>query len=414
MSNVARQMEKQLRSAQLDLLRRASGAAAEHHVGLYLVGGTVRDILSGNRPADLDLVATEGTPGFLPVLAERLGGEVTARSQFGTAKLRSDSGIEIDLASARMETYAHPGALPAVEPGTIDEDLARRDFTVNAMAVSLGPETWGDLLDPFGGRGDLEKGVVGVLHPGSFVDDATRILRAVRYAQRLAFRLEDDTERLLKRDLGHLGDISGDRLRHELLRIFREANVGAVLSTAQELGVLRAIHPALRVESGALARLEEAGTETTVENELLVLAVLVFSAPAEELSSIIGRLNMDGSWASVVGGVGSVREASSSLAAPDVRRREVFGLLRRLDPTSIEGCALATDDMQVRERLELYLNELRFVRPLLNGDDMMALGVPEGPLVGKLLDEILDARLEGLLSSRADEENYVRRSLESG
>ena len=146
---------------------------------------------------------------------------MAARSPFGTAKLRA-GGIEMDLAAARTETYAHPRALPTVAPGDIDRDLARRDFSINAMAVSLGTETWGELRDPFEGRRDLDRGVVRVLHEGSFIDDATRILRAVRYAGRMGFRLEAETERLLKRDLAQLGGIGGDRVRRELARVFSE------------------------------------------------------------------------------------------------------------------------------------------------------------------------------------------------
>ena len=404
-------MEKQLRRAELDMLRRASQVAADHEVGLYLVGGTVRDILSGTHPADLDLVTTGSAPEFAATLAQALGGEVVARSQFGTAKLTAGDGIEIDLASARRESYASPGALPDVKPGAIDDDLTRRDFSINAMAVSLSHESWGELLDPFGGRADLEAGQLRVLHEGSFADDATRILRALRYAHRAGFVLDVDTERLLKRDLGRLETISGDRLRHELSRMLREPRVARVLGAAQELGVLAAVHPALRVEPAALARLEEAQAAPEPQGELRVLAVLVASASEAERASVIGRLNMDGGWAGVVRGVSAVAEGAGRLGAPDIRHSAVFDLLRRLDAAAIEGYAIATDDAPVRERLELFLTELRHVRTLLQGNDLMAMGVAEGPMVGKLLDELLKARIEGLLSSREDEESYVRRSL---
>ena len=410
MSNIARQMEEQLRRAELDLLRRASEVAADHEVGLYLVGGTVRDILSGTRPADLDLVATDSAPEFSTTLAEGLGGDVVARSQFGTAKLKVD-GVEIDLASARRESYASPGALPEVEQGTIDDDLARRDFSINAMAASLANESWGELLDPFGGRADLEAGQVRVLREDSFADDATRILRALRYAHRAGFALDVETERLLGRDLGRLDTISGDRLRQELSRMLREPRVARVLGAAQALGVLAAVHPALRAEPASLSRLEEAQAAPEPQSELRVLAVLVASSSAEERASVMGRLNMDGSWAGVVRDVSAVAEAAGRLGGPDIRHSAVFDLLRRLDAEAIEGYAIAADDALVRERLELYLTELRHVRTLLDGNDLMALGVPEGPMVGKLLDELLKARIEGLLSSREDEESYVRRSL---
>ena len=413
MSNVAHLLERHLSPSQYDLLRRAAKVSAELGVGLLLVGGTVRDILSNKRPDDLDLVAVDGTPDFAVALAERVGAEVKARSQFGTAKLNAGQ-VGIDLAAARRESYAQPGALPTVSPGTIDYDLARRDFSINAMAISLGEATWGDLLDPFNGRRDLQRGLVRVLHERSFADDATRILRAVRYAQRMEYRIEAGTQRLLFRDLVHLDAISGDRIRHELQRFFSETRVADMLQAAQELGVLAAIHPALGLEPAVLDKLRAIRTKHTTENELRLLALLVFSVPAEELSPLISRLNMDGRWARVARDVASVRDSFQVLRDLEVRPSQVLGALHHLDPASIDGCSIATDDALVKRRLEDYLTELRYVRPLLNGDDLMALGVPEGPLVGRLLDKLLTARLDGLLSSREDEERYVVRSLGSG
>ena len=180
------EIERYLAPAQLDLLRRASDSASQHGVALYLVGGSVRDMLLGVRPADLDLVAEAATTEFASQLAMDVGGEVVARSQFQTSKLVVGD-MQIDVAMARTETYARPGALPAVSPGSIQEDLKRRDFSANAIAVSLDAGDWGRLLDPLGGARDLELRQIRVLHAGSFVDDATRILRAVRYATRLGF-----------------------------------------------------------------------------------------------------------------------------------------------------------------------------------------------------------------------------------
>ena len=411
MSNVASQLSRQLSPAHLELLRRASEVCAEHRVGLFLVGGTVRDILSRSRPIDLDLVMVSSPPGFASRFAEGIGGEVVAQSEFETSKLRVGENL-VDLAAARTESYAHPGALPTVAPGAIDEDLARRDFSVNAMAVSLREGAWGDLVDRHHGRRDLRDGLIRVLHAGSFVDDATRILRAVRYAYRGGFRIEDETERLLRRDLGHLGGISGDRVRHEIERNFREPRAADMLRGAQELGVLSAIHPSLSVTAELLVKLGSVPIEPTPENDLRLLALLTYSVPASEVPALIGRLNMGSRWARVVRDVVGVREVLTHLAASDIRRSRVFGLLRHLEGASIEGCALAADEPLVRERLELYLRELRHVRPFLRGDDLIALGVPEGPVVGKLLDQILAARLDGLLTTREEEETLVIRSLE--
>ena len=406
-------MKESLRPAELDLLRRASNASADLEIELFLAGGTVRDFLYRRRTADLDIVAAGGGLDFASELAGRLGAEVVAHSQFGTAKLRIE-GVEVDLAAARTETYSHPGALPAVSPGTMDQDLARRDFSINAMAVSLGEGSWGDLLDPFQGRADLQSGLIRVLHPDSFQDDATRILRAVRYSRSLGFRIEEETERLLCSGLSYLEAISSDRVRHELERILREPQAAGILLDAQELGVLAAIHPALRVEPAVLKRLGETAAGPGQRNDLRLLAVFAFSASDSERSGLVERLNMGGRWAAVVRDVGKTRATFVQLEGEKIRPSQVFGLLRGLDPAAIEGCALASGEPVVSERLDLYLTELRHVRPALNGDDLMALGVPEGPLVGQLLQKLLTARLEGLVSTREDEETMVRRSLEGG
>ena len=395
----------------LDLLRRASKASAGLGVELFLVGGGVRDILSGSRLSDLDLMYVGGTGEFPAALAERLDGEVERRSRFDTAKIRAGD-LRIDLAAARSETYPHPGSLPVVVRGSLDEDLARRDFSVNAMAVSLAKETWGELLDPFDGQRDLERGLIRALHPGSFIDDPTRTLRAVRYSQRAGFSLDAETERLMKRDLGYMDVISGDRVRHEIERIFREPRAGAMMEAAQRLGVLEAVHPALRIGPSLTAKLHSIAVEPTLESALRLLSMTVFDMPSPELPSLVERLNMDNRWSRVVTDVGRVRDALPQLGEPRMRRSQVYGLLHHLDPTSVDGCALATEDSLARGRLQLYLAELRHVEPLLDGNELMALGVPEGPLVGKLLRNLMTARLEGLVATREDEETLVVRSLE--
>ena len=185
MDNIGDLLEHSLERRQLSVLRGASEASVEIGAVLYLVGGTVRDLICKRSPMDLDISVEADlveTPDFL---ARRLGGEVVSQSEFGTAKVRVGD-IELDLVSARRESYAGPGALPFVSPGDILDDLARRDFSVNAMAVSLRPDDWGRLLDPHGGRKDLAARLLRVHHEGSFVDDATRILRAVRYMARLS------------------------------------------------------------------------------------------------------------------------------------------------------------------------------------------------------------------------------------
>ena len=317
-SNPTPLLDERLSPVQVRLLRAAADVSVRHGVELYLVGGSVRDILLGHRPVDLDISAAGATPKFASTLARELEGEVLERSRFGTAKLLISGGL-IDLALARKESYPSPGALPKVEPGSVEDDLGRRDFTINAMAFSLAPNAWANLVDLFDGGRDLERGLIRVLHPESFVDDSTRILRAVRYAARLGFHFEEATERLLRRDLGYLDTITGDRLRHELERIFLEDRVEPILGLATELGVLSAIHPALALDETALANLQGVHAEPVAETALVYVSVLSYSVPTNQRPGLVARLNMDTRWARVVRDTGSVRDAFVHLRDPSIQ-----------------------------------------------------------------------------------------------
>ncbi len=408
--NVTNLLDRHLATAQLTLLQKASAFAVERGLRLFLVGGTVRDILHGEKPFDLDVTLDGGPVEVFDDLAAALGAGVEARSEFGTAKLAGPGG-ELDVALTRKETYAHPGALPTVSPGTIEQDLARRDFSINAMAVDLGATGFGDLLDPHGGLDDLEAGAIRVLHPESFVDDATRTIRAVRYAVRFGFTIEGRTERLLRRDVSHLGAISGERVRTEFERVFAEPSPTAVIQTAAELGVIRAIHPALEIDSEMLARFNTAAEKRRLD-PLHYLVMLAYAAPAASHASIVARFQMDGNWAGLVQDVARVKDAYDTLRQARLRPSQIHTTLSGLNEAAVEGCVIAVGEPVIHERLELYLSDIRHVRPLLNGTDILALGVPQGPKVGELLDALLTARLDGLLPTREDEVTFVTRSLE--
>ena len=409
MSSIADQLKRRLVPDQLRLLRRAAAIAAQRGARLYLVGGAVRDVLLGGSPADLDVVADGDFAGLPDALASGLGGRVTARSQFDTAKLAVDD-LTLDLARARTESYARPGALPDVSPGTMSQDLARRDFSVNAMAVSLSEDDWGTLLDPNGGAADLRAGLVRVLHPGSFVDDATRILRAVRYAGRLGFEIEPGTRGLLERDLGRLDTISADRLRRELALLLAEDEWPTCLRRARNHGVLGAIHPALGLEGASLHVLD---THARV-SEAVRLSATLSLAPPERIGAVAARLDMAGEWAAVATSVADLAEIVDRLDAPQLRRSRVYALLRGAEPAAIEGVALTCGSPRAAKRMRLYLDELRHARPMLDGNDLLAMGVPQGPRVGEILNALLDARLNGLVSTRDEEEAYIKRSLALG
>jgi tRNA nucleotidyltransferase (CCA-adding enzyme) len=216
--NLADEIER-LPTGLLESLRLSGCLAEEQGERLFLVGGAVRDLLMGRASFDLDLAVEEDAIKLAEVLAHQVSGRLVVHSRFGTARVQL-AEFRLDFAATRSETYSCPGVLPKVRPDTLEADLIRRDFTINAMALDLSPARWGELVDRYGGWEDLGWRFIRILHPGSFVDDATRIMRAIRYEQRLGFSLEPATARLLRRDRKMLDGISGDRLRREIELIF--------------------------------------------------------------------------------------------------------------------------------------------------------------------------------------------------
>ena len=398
-------LEEHLAAVHHGLLQAAGEAASHHGLDLFLVGGTVRDLLLGLPPRDLDLSAVGLTDTSVRSLAAELDGRVASSSQFGTFKLNVRD-TTVDVAMARNERYRAPGELPEVSPGSLADDLARRDFSINAMAVSLAPGSWGTLIDPHGGRRDLENRVVRTLHQESFVDDATRILRAVRYSARLDFPIEPDTLAALRRDIRYLDAIKGDRVRHELERIFDEERATVALAAARDLGVLRAIDSGLSAEDATLARLSRLAV-TEPDRALIFLCSLVYGTSPRDAARLTTRLNLGARSSRAVHDSLSISQSAEELRSPRLPPRRIHRLLRGLDPIAVRAALLTASEPALAEHLRQYLCELRHVTTVLNGDDLLAMGVPEGPKIGHLLDELLAARMDGLLVTREDEEQLV-------
>ncbi|MBM4444635.1 MAG: CCA tRNA nucleotidyltransferase [Chloroflexi bacterium] len=407
--NLSLQLERQLPRGSLQLIRTAGALAAERRCGLYLVGGAVRDILLGRDNFDLDLVVEGDAPELSRALAQGISGRVLVHQRFGTAKVKHDHG-SIDLTTARSETYSRPGALPTVSPGSITDDLRRRDFTINAMAMDLSPGRFGALVDPFSGEADLRRGLISVLHDRSFVDDATRMLRAVRYEQRFSFRLEESTEALLRRDLPMLATISGDRLRHELELILKEDRPEDVLERAQALGLLERVHPSLKAD-GWLRDRYRLARSASPPSLPLYLALLTYRLGADETEDIIARLRIPGRAAAVMRDACRLKADLPSLESPGLLPSVIHRLLRGRSPASVLAAAVAADSAAVRERLELYLNRLRYVKTSLNGEALQQMGLSPGPQLGEMLGALHEAKLDGRVKTREDEAAFLRARL---
>ena len=338
---------------------------------LYVVGGAVRDALLGRDVVDVDLVVESDAAGFARELAKRLCARLTLHGRFGTAVLQAPSGVRLDVGNARAETYEHAGALPRVRPGTIDEDLARRDFAINAMAMEIARAKSPRLLDPFDGRGDLRRRVVRMLHPRSPLDDPTRSFRAVRYANRLGFEIAARTRRWIRDAVGAVDAVSGDRIRRELALVLSEKNRADAARELFRLGVATAVHPALRFDRAASRRLANAeklaGEAGLAPGWIVYLLSWMGNIDRRTADGVTARLNL-----------------------PKATAEDAFF-----------ATAAALPLREGRRRLREHLAAAG-VRLSIRGSDLIAAGVPPGPAIGRALSATLAARRAG--SIRAEEE----------
>ena len=408
--SLAGALRRRLPPGALDLLRVVGEAAVEAGGAAFLVGGVVRDLLLGGETRDLDVVVEGDAIALASRLARERGGRARAHATFGTAVLELPEAPRLDLASARSESYPRPGALPQVVRGSLRQDLFRRDFTFNAMAIRLSPPGFGALVDPYGGRKDLRDGAIRVLHGLSFLEDPTRAFRAVRFAARLGFAIPPETTHLLRvaRREGAIQALSPTRLRRELELLFSERRVVRIVRLLARHRLLEAIHPAIRPGRRAYTRLERAeealswwrlarGSRPAVRDWAVALAVLLDVLPAAERQGLVARLRppaharavlQDGAEQAraLAAHVGALRGAPASAIHAACRRAPVEVLLLAMAYAPREA---------VRRTLSRYLVELSQVRPDVRGEDLLRAGVPPGPAIARALEAALVAKLDG-------------------
>ena len=414
-ADVADLISSRIPAAQLATARLVAGAAEEAGVEPYLVGGAVRDALLGRAPTgDLDITLVGADAATFSQIALTVGGRISKSSQFNTARLEIGNH-SLDLTMARAETYPQAGSLPVVRPGTINEDLARRDFSVNAMAVSLEEDRWGMLFDPHGGQEDLRNGRLRTLHEGSFRDDATRILRAARYAARLSFDLDDITRRSLGNSIEFLSTISPARIRNELERIFLEASTASTtLRMLDRWGTLSAIHGALAFDSAAWRRYGQESGSLSLQSRVTVgFAVLGARLRVSDAEGVAARLGLGSLNGRVLTESADLAGRLSEADLSGMSNAQLAELLDSFHRHTVAGCALASTG-KVSERVGQYLSDLRDMRPDLDGNDLVDMGVPHGPEVGRILRRLRAAKLDGLVRTRDDEREMVMRFLRTG
>jgi tRNA nucleotidyltransferase (CCA-adding enzyme) len=439
--NLAEKLEASLPAARLALLWAAAKTAREQQAAFYVVGGFVRDLLLERPSLDYDLVVEGDAIQLGEALAERYGGRTTTHKRFGTAKwwideiqeqlaaqlagefdlnlLAKDLPETLDLVSARREFYTHPTALPTVERGSIKLDLHRRDFTINTLAMRLDGNYYGDLHDHWGGLADLQAGTVRVLHSLSFVDDPTRILRAVRFEQRFDFRIGPRTLELLKNALSLLDRVSGDRLRHELDNILFEENRDTMLARLEELGVLAAIHPALIWDQAARKRVTAAleisppegwlKTDRPLQPAAAYLGWLLPS-DAEAASEAAERIRLPGWLGDILAQAIQVWEQQSGIG--EMKPSQVVEVMAEQPELGLLVCRELSADPAFKEKVSAYFKKWRQVQPVTDGHELRARGIEPGPRYREVLDQLRAAWLDGEISSEAEEKAMLEKLLD--
>jgi tRNA nucleotidyltransferase (CCA-adding enzyme) len=426
---VERLMNKLLSTRIVHVLRDLGRIGKELDVLVYVVGGFVRDLLLGMENDDIDVTIEGNGILFAETFASEFGCRVKSHEKFGTAVIVFPDGFKIDVASTRLEYYSSPGALPTVERSSLKMDLYRRDFTINTLAIQLNSQEFGHLIDYYGGQRDLQERSIRVLHNLSFVEDPTRVFRAIRFEQRLDFHIAKHTENLIKNavKMEFLDKLGGKRLLTELVHILREKDPLRAVDRMNELGLLRFINPELRMNAATRKVLEE--TKKIVSwFELLFLErrcekwAIYFLSLCESLSDdqfwgTCTRLSVNEHYKAKLYEMrkkaGEVLDLMQRFAecSAKVQRSDIYHWLKELPVELLLYMMAKTESEDVKKFISLYFTQLQSVRCFITGKDLQKLGVPPGPRFREILDILLDARLNNLVQSRDEELQLARRQI---
>jgi len=427
--NITSMMNERFPRSVVDILRNAGTLAEELGYMVFLVGGTVRDLLLGNRNLDIDIVIEGDGIRFARRLAKEYKAKIKTHERFSTAKVifpaltDLERELTIDIATARTEYYEKPASLPKVEMSSIKKDLYRRDFTINTLAVRLNREKYGTLFDFFGGQRDIKEKVIRVLHNLSFIEDPTRAFRAVRFAERFGFRISKHTLNLMRsaQKLALFDHLSGSRLYDELILTFHETEPVKALKKLSENDLLKVIHPSLRFN-------DEIEELLNVVHETIAWYLLLFTEdkPKEEqiyLMALLSQLT-SGEKASALTRLSTPENVRKRILQRFVRAQEIIRKMNTLDPARIyhvlNGIEIETvlyamavsKDREKQKAMSRYLIDLRYVRPSINGKDLQKLSIPPGPVYSRILQEVLEEKLRGKLITKDDEISYVGQLIE--
>ena len=418
--NLTPLLKKNLPSKIASLLVKVGRVAEEKRFKVYLVGGFVRDLLLGVTNFDVDVVVEGDGISFARYLVKRLGGKVNAHKRFATAVVTLPGRIKIDIASARKEFYESPAALPTVERGTVREDLYRRDFTINAMSVRLNPERFGELVDFFGGWRDLKDKIVRVLHRKSFIEDPTRIFRAIRFEGRYGFSMDRDTEQLAMDALKTriFGRLSKERMREEIIAILSEPEPRNAIIRLGKFGILNSIHSKIRLSQemkmelkrikGVFSRFASPIKQDVIERWIVHFLILIQKLSMPEVTNLCRDFRFSRKeTGKIIKSKEKLLQTVRKLKEPELKPSFIYQILKGSPVEGLIFTVLKAKSGLVEERVYQYLNRMRGVKIHITGDKLKKMGYEEGPLFKKIMERLLCARLDGLVKSPSSERKFV-------
>lgn len=405
-------MEERLPKNHMTILKKLTRRADRRGLPLYLVGGFVRDLLLDYPNLDLDFILEGDALAFAEEIINEEKLPAKKYPVFGTATLTFPRKIRVDLATARQEVYPVAAELPKVSPGGIMDDLFRRDFTLNSMAIRVNSKYFGELVDPSGGWDDLKAGVIRVHHKKSFLDDPTRIFRAVRFKTRYDFTIHPQTLKLIKEVVvsGSIEQLSPARLKSEFVHLLEDLHPGAAVLELDELGVLRRIHRRFSVRSSVhlLKKIETRSRWKGVKHWFILILAIFYRMKLAYSLEIAKRLAFTRKETESLLKLHSLKGKTDNF--PD-SPSEVYRFASDLDKELVVFLTEIEDDKVTKEALKKYLTEYRFVRLKVDGHDLENLGIQEGPIYKEILDRALAAKLDRGFRDKEEELQFIKEYL---
>lgn len=416
--NLTSSMKEKFPPDIFNMLEQAAEVAESIGYSAYLVGGTVRDLLRGETNLDIDIVIEGDGIRFARAFGEKLGAMVKTHKYFKTASVITDT-IKLDIATSRTEYYEFPGALPIVEESSIKKDLYRRDFTINTLAIQLNPSSFGHLLDFFGGKGDIKEKTIKVLHSLSFIEDPTRAFRAIRFSERLGYKITRHTQRLIKTavSMSVFNRVTGQRLWEELKMLLVETEPYRAMVRLEEMDLLKIIHPKLQASKtlySTLYSLHEVLTwfrllffDEEVDNAQVYFLGILDNLKPDSQKEILQRLLFPKGTAQKY--INAINEAKNAIYKLQItsRQSDIYHILK---PLNIETTLLVMglgQGHEIKRKVSLYLTELRKIKCSITGKDLLQMGLTPGPHIGKLLKAVFDAKLNGVIKNRNEEIAFI-------